>query len=140
TGYQDRQDNSQPGRFFSPRTEFLAKFSNPSDKRTEHQTSILQALTLMNGKFTSEVTNPSAQNGPPQTLTLIAVIDAPFFDTTAKRVEALYLATLSRKPRADELDRFVKFVDAAASKEDAKKALADVFWALLNSSEFILNH
>jgi hypothetical protein len=140
TGYQYRQDNAQPGRFFSPRGEFLAKFGNPSDKRTEHQTSILQALTLMNGKFTSDVTNPSAHQGPPQTLTLIAVIDAPFFDTTAKRVEALYLATLSRKPRAEELERFVKFVDRAGTGDDAKKALADVFWALLNSSEFILNH
>jgi hypothetical protein len=140
TGYQDRQESPQPGRYFSPRTEFLAKFSNPSDKRTEYQTSILQALTLMNGKLTNEVTDPEAHHGPPQTLTLIAVLDAPFFDTTAKQVEALYLATLSRKPRAEELERFVKFVDRAGAERDVKKALADVFWALLNSSEFILNH
>jgi hypothetical protein len=140
TGFQERLDSQQPGPFFSPRAEFLTKFANVSDKRTEHQTSILQALTLMNGKFTNEVTNPGAANGPPQTLTLVAVMDAPFFDTPAKQVEALYLATLSRKPRPDELNRFVKFLDRGGPDGDAKKALADVFWALLNSSEFILNH
>ena len=100
TGFQERLDSQRPGPFFSPRAEFLTKFANPSDKRTEHQTSILQALTLMNGKLTNEVTNPGAANGPPQTLTLVAVMDAPFFDTPAKQVEALYLATLSRKPRS----------------------------------------
>jgi len=140
TGLQERLESQRPGPFFSPRAEFLGKFANPSDKRTDHQTSILQALTLMNGKLTNEVTNPGPTNGPPQTLTLVAVMDAPFFDTPAKQVEALYLATLSRKPRADELDRFVKYLDRGGPDGDAKKALADVFWALLNSSEFVLNH
>ena len=65
--------------------------------------------------------------------------DAPFLDTAGK-VETLYLATLSRQPRPAERDRFVKYIDGGGPEKDKKKALADVFWALLNSSEFILNH
>jgi hypothetical protein len=117
----------------SARAEFLSRFANTTDKRTEFQTSILQALALMNGKFVSDAT--SVQNS----VTLAGVIDAPWMKTPDK-VEALYLAALSRKPRAAELERLTKYVDRGGPSGDKDKALADVFWALLNSSEFILNH
>ncbi len=125
----------------SPRAEFLAKFANQSDKITEAQTSILQALTLMNGRIVSEATSLDRSR------TLMAVLDSPFM-STAERIETLYLATLSRKPRAKELARLVEFVDnggakegdAKPSPEDYNRALADVLWALLNSVEFSLNH
>ena len=82
--------------------------------------------------------------------TLAAVVDAPFM-TTKDRVETLYLAALSRKPSAKELDRSVRFIDNAvktspATLDEAARravygnAMADVFWVLLNSSEFSLNH
>jgi hypothetical protein len=117
----------------SARAEFLGRFSNHTDKRTEFQTSILQALALMNGKFVSDATSVE------KSVTLAGVIDAPWMTTTEK-VEALYLAALSRKPRAEELERLVKYVDRGGPGGNKDKALADVFWALLNSSEFILNH
>jgi hypothetical protein len=122
--------------FFQPigaRAEFVSRFSNRSDKRTEFQTSILQALTLMNGKFVSDAT--SLHNS----MTLAGVIDAPWMKTTDK-IESLYLSALSRKPRAEELERLVKYVERGGPSGDKDKALADVFWMLLNSSEFILNH
>jgi hypothetical protein len=115
------------------RAEFVSRFSNHSDKRTEFQTSILQALALMNGKFVSDAT--SVQNS----VTLAGVIDAPWMKTPDK-IEALYLSALSRKPRPEELERLVKYVDRGGPGGDKDKALADVFWVLLNSSEFILNH
>jgi hypothetical protein len=64
---------------------------------------------------------------------------------TKERIETLYLATLSRRPRLAEMDRATRFVDdavknAGGSQEAYGNALADVFWALLNSSEFSLNH
>jgi hypothetical protein len=115
------------------RAEFVQRFSNSSDKRTEHQTSILQALSLMNGKFISDATSLD------RSVTLMGIIDVPFMDTGDK-IETLYLASLGRKPTTTERDRLVKFVDKGGPSGDGKKALADVFWALLNSSEFILNH
>ena len=68
--------------------------------------------------------------------TLAAVAECPLFDASAK-VEALYLATLGRRPHSTELEKFVKYVEAGGKSNEA---LSDVFWALLNSSEFVLNH
>src|SRR5439155_1464623 len=74
-----------------PRGEFLEKFARHAEKSTETQTSILQALALMNGRVVSGATR--LEDGA----TLTAVAEAPFLDT-AGRVEALFLATLSRRP------------------------------------------
>jgi len=126
----------------SARSEFLTRFAH-TERAIEAETSILQALSLMNGKVIAAATSLERSE------TLAAIADAPFL-SEAGRVEALYLATLSRKPEKKELDRTVRFVQDAvnsASGNDAKarqaassQALADVFWALLNSPEFVLNH
>ena len=34
----------------------------------------------------------------------------------------------------------LKHVDDGGTSDDEKQALADVYWALLNSPEFLLNH
>jgi hypothetical protein len=128
-----------PGNDNSPRAEFLARFSNPSDRPTEYRTSILQALALMNGRLTADATSLERSEA------LTAVLDAPFLDT-AGRIETLYLATLSRKPRPEELTRLVRYVEAGSGPASADRqqrtrlALSDVLWVLLNSSEFFLNH
>jgi hypothetical protein len=52
-------------------------------------------------------------------------------------VEEFYLRTLSRFPDEDERAA----ADAAVSKApDSRQGLEDVFWALLNSKEFLYNH
>jgi hypothetical protein len=134
TGYRQEPRDRNPFEFgFSTaRMEFLSKFNN-QDKRTEFQTSILQALTLMNGKFVVDATSLD------RSATLAAVIESPFLDSTQK-IETLFLATLSRKPNPDELSRFLTYIQGGGPKKNPKTALGDVFWALLNSSEFMLNH
>lgn len=57
--------------------------------------------------------------------------------TPALVIDHLYRATLSRQPTQAELDRVLKMVE---SSEKQNEALEDVFWALLNSKEFIFNH
>ncbi len=151
TGYRENGGGLPPGvvavgRNGSARDEFLTRFANQSEKATEVQTSILQALSLMNGRLVAAATDLKGSE------TLAAVLDSPFMDTRA-RVEAFYLAALSRKPKAKELDRLVRYVEAGGavadeappatdSEKEARynSALADVFWALLNSGEFFLNH
>jgi len=117
----------------STRNEIQTRFANPVDRRTEFQTSILQALALMNGKFVADATSLDKSE------TLLAVIDSPFMDTRQK-LDTLYLAALSRPMREKEASRLVPYVEAGGPSRDPKKALADVFWVLLNSSEFLLNH
>jgi hypothetical protein len=115
----------------SPRNQFLSKFA-PQDRKTEYQTSILQGLYLMNNDFIADRT--SVQKN--RTLATLAEQRT----STARKVESLYLVVLSRKPAAQESERFVKYVDAGGPDGDPKTALADVFWVLLNSPEFLLNH
>jgi hypothetical protein len=141
--------NQQQG----PRGQFLSKFAS-QDRRNETQTSILQALFMMNGKFLEARTKfyPSMtkekifdlgearrkgmtveENLPLHTL---ALQDTP----TAQKVRSLYMLVLSRPPRAEESERMVRYIDGGGANSDPRRAVADVYWALLNSGEFMLNH
>ncbi|MFI5456910.1 MAG: DUF1549 and DUF1553 domain-containing protein [Isosphaerales bacterium] len=117
----------------SAKDRFVELFTNRDEKPTEGETSILQALALMNGPLMASVTSPENSD------TLAAVAQAPYLDTPG-RIETLYLAALTRRPRPDELLRLVPYVERGGPSGDRSKALADVFWALLNSPEFRFNH
>jgi hypothetical protein len=114
-----------------PRGQFLAQFV-AQEQKTDHQTSILQALYLMNNEFIADRINVQKN----RTLATLAQQRT----STARKIESLYLVVLSRKPRSAESERFVQYVEKGGPEKDPKKALADVFWVLLNSPEFILNH
>ncbi len=118
----------------SLRADFRQKFSEANVARTEGETTILQALSLMNGKLITGAVDLA------QGETLAAVVDAPFLDSRAK-VEVLFLATLSRLPGEDEGRQFVEYVESGGPKHDRSLALADICWALLNMrAEFVLVH
>lgn len=137
TGFREERRAAQRGVVLPDTTsaaaEFRNRFADQSVPRTEAETSILQALALMNGKLVSDATDLAKSE------TLLAVAEAPFLKTD-ERVESLFLATLSRKPAPEEMAQMVEYVDGGGADHDPKKALADVFWALLNSAEFALNH
>ncbi|MCH8828116.1 MAG: DUF1553 domain-containing protein [Planctomycetes bacterium] len=115
------------------KSAFIAKFAAPTQQATEFQAGIPQALTMMNGQFISTSTNVNRSD------ILVALSDSPFMNDR-ERVETLFLATLSRMPTPAERDRFIKYVETGGPTKDSRKALSDVLWALLNSTEFILNH
>jgi hypothetical protein len=52
-------------------------------------------------------------------------------------IDELYVRCLARKPDAKERE---KLLAALAAEPDKKKALEDMFWALLNTREFMFNH
>jgi hypothetical protein len=52
-------------------------------------------------------------------------------------VAGLFLAALARRPGTEESARMVKYVEEA---DDPRKAYADVYWVLINSAEFLVNH
>lgn len=135
TGFRDDGESRNPFAFAnnSPRGEFLERFSEQGQTPTARQTSILQALALMNGRVTASATDLRSSE------TLAAVVECPLFDTSA-RIEALYLSTLTRRPTAAEQSRLAAYVNSGGSRNNPGEALADMFWALLNSSEFLLNH
>ena len=115
------------------RGRFLELFATRDVRPVEAETTIIQALTIMNGSYIDSATNPETSQ------VLAAIVKAPFLDTPA-RIDTLYLATLARRPRPEERDFLVKYVDGRTREEDRSKALADIFWAILNGPEFHLNH
>jgi hypothetical protein len=54
-----------------------------------------------------------------------------------EQITELYIRTLTRKPAKDELARLVPLL---SQNKDQPQAIEDVFWALLNSREFLFNH
>ncbi len=93
----------------------------------EYQVGIPQALRLMNfGPFnnTTEtvITSTKEGNGVP-----------------AKVIERLYLHALSRTPTAEETERMLQFMRKQGN-DPPRAAYGDMLWALVNSSEFAVNH
>ncbi|MCH7729208.1 MAG: DUF1553 domain-containing protein, partial [Planctomycetes bacterium] len=119
-------------RFDQNRQAFLTKFRAPTQGATDYEAGIPQALTLMNGALVRQATDLGESD-------LLVGLEAPFF-TDDERVDVLFLSTLSRMPREDEREKFIKYVKSGGATGDRRKALGDILWALLNSAEFVLNH
>jgi hypothetical protein len=98
----------------------------------EPQTSVPQALTLMNGRLTATAVRAETS---PRLKTQLS--DSTMDDRG--RIAELYLASVGRPPSDEETDRLVAYV---AEARDAEKdgRLGDVLWSLLNSAEFQWNH
>jgi hypothetical protein len=127
TGYRPDPVKGTPA---TQRAEFLAPFEDPNSQPLDFQASMQQALMMMNSKFTAEATSSA------RSATMAAVIDSKRPRSLDQRIKDLYLVTLSRKPRPEETQRLLAYVATGESKQ----ALRDIFWSLLNSTEFILNH
>ncbi len=116
----------------TPRSRFQELFAE-QERKIEYHSSIPQALTMMNHQLIADQTHPDRGE-------VLGAIVASDFMSNSGKIEALFLAALSRKPTAAEADRFLKYVERGGATGNQKQALADVFWALLNSSEFKFNH
>jgi len=111
-----------------PRDQFVNFFRVVEEPDvTEYQSGIPQALRLMNSAFTNNVQGA-----------LNRTIKSAGSNEPAKVVEQIYLTGLSRRPTAEESRRMVEFVGKHAG--GAQAAYSDMLWAILNSSEFVLNH
>lgn len=89
---------------------------------------IPQALFLMNSRFSNDVL--LAKHG-----TLRHILDEK--RQPSDRVEAIFIATLSRLPDRSEKQKFLSYLQRQG---DRVEAYQDLFWVLLNSTEFLFNH
>ena len=92
--------------------------------------SIPQALFLMNGRMTNEEI----------TLRRSRMLDEILDETRSdrERLRQIFYATLSRPPTQREAERLGRLV--RGSKGGGKRGIEDLYWALLNSTEFLTNH
>ncbi len=91
---------------------------------------IPQALMMFNGDLIKRAT--SKDNG--------SFLSSVAKDKTrsAQKINLLFLTALARKPTKKELTVANQLL--LARKGDVTGALQDIWWAVLNSNEFILNH
>jgi hypothetical protein len=118
--------------FGGERQTIMENFAT-QERPTDYQTSIPQVLTLMNNQFIARACHPD--RGP-----ILGAVNASSFMSTEGKIETLFLAVLSRKPQPEEMSKVLRYVEAGGTSSSSKKALSDVYWALLNSPEFLFNH
>jgi Protein of unknown function (DUF1549)/Protein of unknown function (DUF1553) len=116
---------------FGQTNDFLKQYGDTGDDEfDEHGGTIPQRLVLMNGNLIRERIKPNPLNASAR------ISDMASNDFQA--IETAYLAALSRRPTSEEAAHFTKFL--ADSSLSRAQRMEDVFWALLNSTEFSWNH
>jgi hypothetical protein len=123
---------------FGQTNQFVQRYGDlGEDEFNDRGGTIPQRLLMMNGELVKERTE---QNPLMSATTRIAMLTPK----PEKQVEIAYLATLTRRPAAEELKHFVaRLADVDAGdgdRRDRQDALEDLYWTLINSTEFSWNH
>jgi hypothetical protein len=112
--------------------QFVIAFgTDDNEETTTFNGTIPQALMMMNGDMIKKAT--SIEPGG-----FLHRLAGDGKMSNAAKINYLYLAALARKPSSQEVGLANEVV--ALRKGNALAALQDVWWTLLNSNEFILNH
>lgn len=112
-------------------SQFIIAFgTDEGDDSTTFNGSIPQVLMMFNGELIKQATS---------------VGEGGFLDkvassgmSPAQKIDTLYRAALSRDPSSKERQMATALL--GARKGNVAGALQDVWWAVLNSNEFIINH
>ncbi len=127
---------SQLGKFIQT-AQFVQRYGDlGEDEFIDRGGTIPQRLLMMNGELVKE----RSDNNPVQNAsTRITMVTSD----NEKAVETAYLATLTRRPSNEELAHFItrlneRFPDKDPNNRSQK--MEDIYWVLLNSTEFSWNH
>ncbi|MCA9199158.1 MAG: DUF1553 domain-containing protein [Planctomycetales bacterium] len=114
------------------KNEFIKRYGDAGeDEYTNRPGTIPQRLLMMNGKLVQERTKDDL-------LFNASTRIARLSKNNQTCVEAAFLTTLTRRPSADELAYFMNRLET--SDQSRSQVLEDLFWVLLNSTEFSWNH
>lgn len=118
---------------FGDGQEFLRSFGDRGeDEFDSDSVTITQRLVLMNGKLVRERTK----------IDLIANASTRISQMVPDNEAAIglaFLTLLNRRPSDSELKAFVEHL-TNKSGDDRSRAISDVYWAMINSTEFSWNH
>jgi hypothetical protein len=109
----------------------LRYFGEPSDGQGRFQASLSEHLFLNNASHLRQKIQRSKGNLIDQLATSKDPVEA--------KVDKLFLAVLTRKPKPAEKDAFIKHLKAEGPMTKIDTLLEEAIWALLNTSEFRFN-
>lgn len=142
--------------------QFVQTFgTDENDESSSFNGTIPQALLLMNGQLTNnalsggrgsliarvvnsvdgklkDTDTPPLKSARARQLAALRAAKARGRNVAAK-IETLFLVALARRPTEAEMEAFNE-VYQNSNYRDPTQGLQDVFWAVLNSNEFIINH
>jgi hypothetical protein len=115
----------------------IVNFGDDEGNEVTFNGTVVQALLLMNGKEINDAIGSKEKGTIVQALTRKG-------RTQGSILEDLYLAALNRKPTSMEAVKLHAEIERARGPKSKTKDIVevwqDLFWGLLNSNEFILNH
>jgi len=116
-------------------TYFLTTFGRATRKtvcscEVKMEPNLSQALHLLNG---DAVSNRITQGRVVQNMLKEK-------KTPEEIVKTLYLRTLAREPNTAEVSKLNATIAGAKDANETRLILEDIFWALLNSKEYLFNH
>jgi len=112
--------------------DFVKRYGDMGEDEFDLQGgTIPQRLLLLNGDLVRDKTKAGLFNASTR-----VALQAP---TDARAVEIVYLTVLTRRPTAEESAYFTAKL-AGATGDDRKNKVTDLYWTLLNTTEFSWNH
>ena len=116
---------------FGGMNDFINRYGDMGeDEFTTDSVTLTQRLVMLNGKMISEIINSNPF------LNASAHIDM-FAPGDELAVQTVYLCVLNRYPTEKEKTHFEQRLASASQRGEA---IEDLFWVLLNSTEFAWNH
>jgi hypothetical protein len=112
----------------------ITNFGDDEGNEVNFNGTVVQALMMMNGPDINAAIAGDKKG---------TVIDAmKKHNTPPSVINELFLASLNRPPTAREIQEIMQNIELVLNKKKDTPAARyqDLFWALLNSNEFLLNH
>jgi hypothetical protein len=115
---------------FLAQNDFVKRYGDMGDDEfVDRGGTIPQRLLMMNGDMVAERTKENPVTNAATHISMFAADDR-------HAAETAYLAVLTRRPTAQELEFFTQTMQ----QTERKQAVEDLYWVLLNSTEFSWNH
>lgn len=113
--------------------EFVKRYGDAGEEELEPRGgTIPQRLLLMNGELVRDRTKDDNPFTAANRIAMLAPNDE-------QAIETAYLAVLTRRPTVKEAEHFGRRL-REENRKSRQRALEDLFWDLLNSTEFSWNH
>ena len=113
--------------------QFVGRYGDlGGDEFDDRGGTVPQRLLMMNGELTRESTKDNLIGSAATRIAVLAPDDE-------RAIETALLAVLTRRPTPEEARYFSSRL-AAASLVNRKELLEDLYWSLLNTTEFAWNH